>query len=153
MKAVLISACLLGTACRYDGKSKGLFDMGELSRKYRVIPICPECDGGLPVPRNPSERVGERVLMCDGTDVTDNYMKGAERAYELAVLYGAEVAVLKERSPSCGSGEIYDGSFSRTLTEGDGVTAEYLKARGITVIGETGISELEKILDKSGSAK
>ncbi|MBQ7386694.1 MAG: DUF523 domain-containing protein [Clostridia bacterium] len=143
---LLISACLLGRACRYDGRSVPAVDYEALSEKYELIPVCPEVDGGLPTPRTPSERVGERVLMRDGRDVTENYMRGAMHAYEECLKHGCRVALLKERSPSCGNGKIYDGSFSGTLTERDGVTAEYLKARGISVFGE---SEIKILLDNA----
>ena len=114
-----------------------------LMEQYHLIPICPEQLGGLPTPRKPSERQGGRVVMADGRDVTAEYRRGAEEALHLARLYGCTAAVLKERSPSCGKGQIYDGTFTGTLTAGDGVTAELLTAGGIKVYGE---SELEKLL-------
>ena len=140
MENILISACLLGVACRYDGRAKEALDLSPYLDKYNFIPVCPECDGGLPTPRVPSERVGERVIMKDGRDVTEEFIRGAEAAYKTCVENGCRLAILKERSPSCGKGEIYDGSFTGTLTERDGVTAEYLTERGITVIGESEIS-------------
>lgn len=141
---ILISACLLGLSCRYDGNSKGLDKalIEKLQSKHTLIPACPEQLGGLPTPRNPSERIGERVCMDSGADVTEQYRRGAEQALLLARLFGCEAAILKERSPSCGCGSIYDGSFSGTLTEGDGVTAELFKAHGIPVYGESRIGEL-----------
>ena len=99
--------------------------------------------GGLETPRSPSERQGERVVMRSGRDVTDEFLSGAGRVYQLCLEYGVRRVLLKERSPSCGSGMIYDGSFSGRLTKGDGVTAEYLRARGIEVLGE---SEIHKLL-------
>ena len=101
---ILISACLLGCACRYDGKSKPHPLAQELARRGLVIPICPEQLGGLPTPRAPSEQQNDRVVSADGTDVTTQYRRGAEEALRLAALYGCTTAVLKERSPSCGSG-------------------------------------------------
>ena len=142
---LLISACLLGKACRYDGRSVAKVDVDALSEKYDLIEVCPEVDGGLPTPRTPSERIGDRVLMRDGRDVTENYMRGAIHAYEECVKHGCTKALLKERSPSCGKNKIYDGSFTGTLTDRHGVTAEYLIDRGISVLGE---SEVEKLLDK-----
>ena len=139
---LLVSACLLGIPCRYDGKSVPRVAISELSEHFNLIPICPEIYGGLPTPRTPSERRGDQVVMRDGTDVTENYRRGAECALMLCKKYGCEIAVLKERSPSCGVGKIYDGSFSGTLKDGDGVTAEYLKKHGITVIGDEHIDEL-----------
>ena len=143
MENLLISACLLGVACRYDGKSVRGVDADALRKKYNLIPICPEIYGGLPTPRTPSERQGEKTMMKDGTDVTANYQKGAEIAYQLCLEFDCKKALLKERSPSCGSGKIYDGSFSGTLTDGDGVTSELLKKHGIAVFGE---SDIEKLL-------
>ena len=140
---LLISACLLGCACRYDGKSKPHPLAVELARRGLAVPVCPEQLGGLPTPRKPSERQGDRVVMADGRDVTAEYRRGAEEALHLARLYGCTAAVLKERSPSCGKGQIYDGTFTGTLTAGDGVTAELLTAGGVKVYGE---SELEKLL-------
>lgn len=142
MKNILISACLLGIPCRYDGKEGKTADLSLLKKKYNLVPVCPEIYGGLPTPRTPSERVGEKVLMKDGTDVTENYLRGAVAAYSLCKEFNCEIAILKERSPSCGSGEIYDGTFTKTLKKGDGVTAEYLKERGIKVFGESDINSL-----------
>ena len=140
---ILVSACLLGVACRYDGQSKSYALMDELCRRHEVIPVCPEQLGGLPTPRTPAERQGDRVVTKNGADVTENYRRGAETAAYLAQKLGCTVAVLKERSPSCGSGEIYDGSFSGALTAGDGVAAAMLRSYGVRVLGE---SELEAFL-------
>lgn len=133
---LLISACLLGIPCRYDGKRVTKVDISALREKYNLIPICPEIYGGLPTPRIPSERVGGRVLMKDGRDVTENYKRGAEASLDIAKANGVSLALLKARSPSCGKGLIYDGSFSGTLTEGDGVAAELLMKEEITVFTE-----------------
>ena len=141
---LLISACLLGIPCRYDGKSVKKIDLSLLSEKYNLIPICPEIYGGLPTPRIPSERVGCEVLMKDGTSVTENYMRGAEASLTIALASGARVALLKERSPSCGKGLVYDGSFSGKLTEGNGVTVDLLLKNGIKIFGEGEIEELLK---------
>lgn len=142
MENILISACLLGVACRYDGCRKPLPPtvIEQLQKQYHLIPICPEIMGGLPTPRIPAEiQPNRKVLRSDGADVTENYRKGAEEALRLAKLFHCELALLKEKSPSCGSGRIYDGSFSITLIEGDGITAELLKANDIRVIGESEI--------------
>ena len=139
---ILISACLLGCACRYDGKSKPHPLAQALARRGLVVPICPEQLGGLPTPRAPSEQQSDRVVSADGTDVTTQYHRGAEEALRLAALYGCTTAVLKERSPSCGSGQIYDGTFTHTLTEGDGLTAQMLKKKGVEVYGESQLEEL-----------
>ena len=135
---ILISACLLGEPCRYDGASKPLSaeTLDRLLREHTLIPVCPEQLGGLPTPRTPSERKGDRVVMRDGTDVTAEYEKGARIACDLAIQCGAEAALLKARSPSCGSGEIYDGTFTGTRTPGDGVTAAMVKTLGIPVYTE-----------------
>ena len=142
MENILISACLLGIGCRYDGKHKANSEVLSLGEKYNLIPVCPEIYGGLPTPRVPSERIGDKVMMKDGNDVTENYKRGAMEALELCRIYNIKTAILKERSPSCGKGEIYDGTFSGTLTERDGVTAELLIANGIRVLGESEINIL-----------
>ena len=136
-EAILISACLLGVRCRYDGGSKPQEPLLRLMEKYTLIPVCPEQLGGLPTPRHPSERQGERVVMDTGADVTEPYRRGAEAALRLCRLLHCQAAILKERSPSCGCGTIYDGTFTGTLTAGDGVTAELLLQNGITVLGES----------------
>lgn len=142
---LLISECLLGVACRYDGKSVPLpaEALEKLMARYALIPVCPEQLGGLETPRNPSERRGERVVMNTGEDVTEQYARGAAQALYLAEAFGCAKALLKQRSPSCGSGTIYDGSFTGTLTEGWGITAETLRSRGVAVYGE---SEVDKLL-------
>ncbi len=139
---ILISACLLGTPCRYDGKSKANPRLQALLEKHQLIPVCPEQLGGLPTPRPASERRGRQVLNHQGQDVTSQYQRGAEEALRLAQLFGCTCALLKERSPSCGSGQIYDGTFSGTLIPGDGLTAQLLKAAGIQVYGESQIDAL-----------
>ena len=139
---ILVSACLLGCPCRYDGKSKPNDAVLALMEQHTLIPICPEQMGGLATPRVPAERRGDGVFTETGGDVTAQYRRGAEEALRLAKLYGCTHAILKERSPSCGSGQIYDGSFSRTLMDGDGVTAQLLKENGITVLGESEVEGL-----------
>ena len=140
---LLISACLLGCCCRYDGASKPHPLVEALARHHTLVPVCPEQLGGLSTPRPPAERQGHRVVTREGGDVTEQYRRGAEEALRLCRLLGCEAAVLKERSPSCGHGSIYDGTFSGTLHAGDGVTAELLMAAGIPVFGE---SKLESFL-------
>ena len=139
---ILISACLLGACCRYDGASKAPPLAALLAERHTLVPVCPEQLGGLPTPRPPAERRGGRVVTQSG-DVTEQYLRGAEETLKLCKLLGCEAAVLKERSPSCGRGQVYDGTFSGTLTAGDGVTAELLAAHGILVYGE---SQIEKLL-------
>ena len=140
MENVLISACLLGVSCRYDGLSKPLDTkiIENLRSRYHLIPICPEIFGGLPTPRIPAEiQADRRVLRKDGKDITDEYKKGAKEALRLAKLFDCKLAILKERRPSCGSGVIYDGSFTGNKINGDGITAELLKKEGIRIIGES----------------
>lgn len=145
-KAVLISACLLGVNCRYNGSGGELPQLNELMECAQLIPVCPEILGGLPTPRPPAERRGEGVINCEGGDVTRAYIRGAEESLKLARLFGAQYAVMKERSPSCGSGEIYDGTFSHTRIPGDGVASGLLKENGIEVFGESRIRELIDLL-------
>ena len=139
MENVLISACLLGFECKYCGGSNKLTEqqLAALGERFRLIPVCPETAGGLPTPRDPSERLGDRVVSNQGRDVTAQYQKGAETALWLARRYDCKAALLKENSPSCGSGQIYDGSFTGKLIPGDGVAAEELKKEGLIVFGES----------------
>ena len=139
---LLISACLLGIPCRYDGASKPQPWVEKLAKRHELVPVCPEQLGGLPTPRHPSERQGERVVMDTGADVTEAYRRGAEAALRLCRLLNCEAAILKERSPSCGCGTIYDGTFTGTLTAGDGVAAELLLQNGIPVLGESQVGTL-----------
>ena len=141
---LLISACLLGLSCRYDGGKKPMQAqlLAALMEKYELVPVCPEQLGGLTTPREPSERRGERVVMRSGRDVTAEYERGAREALCLAQLFSCRRALLKERSPSCGSGEVYDGTFTGALTPGDGVTARLLKENGLAVFGESRAKEL-----------
>ena len=143
---ILISACLLGVPCRYDGASKPHPLAQALLEEHQLVPVCPEQLGGLPTPRPPAERRGNRVVSREGPDVTEAYRRGAEAALTLCRQFGCQAAVLKERSPSCGRGVVYDGTFTGALTEGDGVTAELLSAHGILVSGESGIPELLEAL-------
>ena len=135
METLLISACLMGYNCKYNGGNNALPPevLSALRERYRLIPVCPEAAGGLPTPRIPSERRGGSVVTRDGRDVTAAFRRGAEIAGALAERYGARLALLKSGSPSCGSGTVYDGSFTGTLTPGDGVTAEYLKNKNLTI--------------------
>lgn len=141
---LLVSACLLGVNCRYNAEPKALPDdlLSRLLERHTVVPVCPEQLGGLTTPREPSERQGARVVMRSGRDVTAAYARGAQEALRLARQFGCTAAVLKERSPSCGHGEIYDGTFTGTRTSGDGVTAALLLENGIAVYGESEIDQL-----------
>ena len=139
---LLISACLLGENCKYNGGNNYTAAVELLRERYTLIPICPEQDGGLPTPRESSERLGDSVVSKSGADVTVQFLRGAQHALDTACANGCTRALLKERSPSCGCGAIYDGTFSGTVVEGDGVTAQLLQQHGITVYGESRIQEL-----------
>lgn len=132
---MLVSACLAGFSCRYDGGCKADDRIVRLVREGRAIPACPEQLGGLSTPRSPAEirKNDGAVMAADGRDVTAAFQKGAKEALRICRLYGLKKALLKARSPSCGVGSVYDGTFSGTLTDGDGVTAALLAANGILV--------------------
>ena len=132
---MIVSACLAGFPCRYDGKAKPCAEVMELVRAGKAIPLCPEQLGGLPTPRSPCEILAGRVVDKTGADRTVEYRRGAEAVLTAARTYGATQALLQKRSPSCGSGWIYDGTFSKTLRQGDGITARLLAENGIQVIG------------------
>lgn len=140
---LIVSKCLTGCPCRYDGQSKPDPRIAALVVSGEAVAVCPEQLGGLPTPRTPSELTGTgedvldglaKVVTKDGRDVTAEFIRGAEAALAEAVRVGAGSALLKARSPSCGLGEVYDGTFSGALTEGNGVTAALLMRKGIKVI-------------------
>ena len=139
---ILVSACLLGENCKYNGGNNKNEDVMALRKYFTLIPVCPECFGNLPIPRLPSEIKDGRVLAKDGRDVTDAFVSGAEHTLYIAKEHNCPCAVLKERSPSCGFGTIYDGSFSGTLINGNGITADLLYQNEIQVFGETELSKL-----------
>lgn len=143
---LLISACLLGFNCKYNGGSNRLPDdtLAALRERYSLVPVCPEFAAGLPAPRPSCERQGERVVNVEGMDVTDAFEKGARIALALAERFDCRTALLKERSPTCGAGEIYDGTFSHTVIPGDGTAAETLRAAGLFLCGE---SETDRLLE------
>ena len=139
---IVVSACLLGEPCRYDGKSKPCQAVLELRERHELIPVCPEVMGGLPTPRIPSEcQADGRVINRVGDDVTAEYRAGAETVLEIAKENGCRLAILKEKSPACGKGLIYDGSFSQALIEGNGVCADLLQKHGIAVLGESEVED------------
>ena len=142
MEKILISACLVGDNVKYDGKNNKSDKIERLLEKYELVPFCPEVEGGLSIPRKPSERVKDRVKMEGGRDVTHQFESGAEKALNICLYLGIKIAILKENSPSCGSHNIYDGSFSHQLIPGEGVTTELLKKKGITVLNEDEIDTL-----------
>ena len=139
---ILVSACLLGMNCRYDGSHCYCPELEKLMEQHILIPVCPERRGGLDTPREPAERQGNRIIARDGTDVTDAFILGAQETLRLAKQYDCRYAIFKERSPSCGAGVIYDGNFSHTRVPGDGVTTQLLRANGNVVLGESQISAL-----------
>jgi uncharacterized protein YbbK (DUF523 family) len=136
---LLVSACLLGTCCNHEGRHSRRANVEALGSSYRLVPICPEVVGGLPTPRPAAEIVGDRVVNHMGDDVTAEYERGARSAVELATALGASRAVLKARSPSCGAHAVYDGTFTRTLRDGEGITAAALRAAGVEVVSEEDI--------------
>ena len=139
---ILVSACLLGEKCRYDGGSREC--PHPIFTKWRndglLVPICPEVRGGLPVPRTPCERRGGAVASRGGEDFTEQYLAGAQAAVRLARECGAALCVLKENSPSCGAGFVYDGTFSGRTVRGQGLAAQLLRQAGFAVFSE---NELE----------
>lgn len=151
MKKILVSACLLGQPVRYDGQGKGLSDprLARWQAQGRLVSVCPELAGGLPVPRAPAERQEARVVTVQGEDVTAAFACGAQAALQLCQAQGIRLALLKEGSPSCGSQQIYDGTFAGQRVAGEGVTAALLRAHGIQVYAETQLVELALALGES----
>lgn len=135
---ILVSACLLGVPCRYDGRPQLNRQVLSLLDHFTLIPVCPEQLGGLPTPRPSAERCDERVLTESGDDVTEAFSRGAEETLRLCSLFGCRFAVLKSNSPSCGCGRVYDGTFSGKLVKGEGVSAALLRRNGVTVLTEEG---------------
>ncbi|MGQ9640951.1 MAG: DUF523 domain-containing protein [Candidatus Bathycorpusculaceae bacterium] len=132
----LCSTCLLGIKCRYNGKSALNKKVVKLLTREILIPVCPEQLGGLPTPREPAERRGNRVFTRTGKDVTKEFERGAEQVLRIAKMLGIKEAILKQGSPSCGCGKIYDGSFSKKEIAEDGVTTALLKKNSIKIITE-----------------
>ena len=141
---IIVSACLLGENCKYNGTNNKNQDVIALTDKFDLIPVCPECFGGLPTPRTPCEIKDGRVISCDGEDLTEAFEEGAEHTLYIARENNCPAAVLKERSPSCGFGRIYDGTFSGTLCDSNGITANLLYNNSVAVFGE---NNLKKLLD------
>lgn len=133
---VVVSACLMGVPCRYDGRAKPNAAVRELCGKVEVIPVCPESASGLPVPRPPAEQRKGRVYLADGTDVTDSFERGCRRTLARVHGHPAPLAVLKAKSPSCGVGLVYDGTYSGKLIAGDGMFARLLEKEGVCVVTE-----------------
>ena len=152
MEKVLVSGCFLGQRVRYDGDTKTL-DNQAISRwqaQGRIIAICPEVSGGLPTPRPPAEYQPslDKVITCDGDDVTDAFERGAQNALRLCQQYNIRYALLKESSPSCGSTQVYNGTFNNEKVPGEGITTKLLRAHGIEVFSEVNVAELIAIIDR-----
>jgi len=147
---ILISGCLLGQKVRYDGKGKAIQSdlLKQWQQEQRLISVCPEVIGGLPVPRAPAERQGQKVMTNDGDDVTQAFVSGAEQALALCKQHHIRFALLKESSPSCGSNTIYDGTFSDRKINGQGICSQLLQQHGIQVFSELTINQLVELLDK-----
>lgn len=134
----LVSACLAGINCRYDGQNTTVSGVEELVRSGKAIPICPELLGGLAIPRDSCEILefsegNSRVVSKEGKDFTPYFEDGAQKTLEITKTIGITVAILKSKSPSCGYGKVYDGTFTRTIRDGNGFTAGLLAANGIVV--------------------
>ncbi|MBD2900597.1 hypothetical protein amrb99_96020 [Actinomadura sp. RB99] len=165
MERILVSSCLVGRPVRYDGAAKpvggGLFERWRA--EGRLVPFCPEVSGGLPVPRPPAEIVGgdggavldgtARVVTEAGADVTAAFLRGARLALAAAERAGARIALLKEGSPSCGSGRVYDGTFSGASVPGTGVTTALLRRDGIRVFGEDELDAVQELLSALEQAR
>lgn len=141
---ILVSACLCGVNCRYDGADNNIEIIHKLLKEGAALPVCPEQLGGLATPRIACEIQGgtgvdvldkkAKVINKANTDLSENFIRGAEETLKLALATGVTKAVFKSRSPSCGAGQVYDGSFKSKLIPGDGVTTALLKKHGIEVI-------------------
>ena len=147
---IAVSACLLGTPCRYDGAARPNAAVQALRERCEIVPVCPESMGGLPIPRLPNEIAvgadGTRVIDSAGVDNTAAFVAGAQAALERARRAGGAAAVLKSKSPSCGSGRIYDGTFTGMLTDGWGVAAALFRDAGIPVVDEDHLEDLPDML-------
>ena len=135
-RKILVSACLAGEICRWDGGTNLVPEIKALVDAGKAVPVCPEELGGLPTPRLPSERLGDRVVSSEGADVTAEFRCGAEEALRICREQGCGLAILKAKSPSCGKGLIHNGLFDSSLVPGDGMTAQLLTENGITVMNE-----------------
>ena len=154
-KKVLVSACLLGKNCRFNGGHSHLPDLE--NQDVDFIPVCPEEAGNLGTPRPAAEMQGsaenilsgiERVLTNDGDDITEKFIQGAEESLERGLNSEAEIAILKSHSPSCGIGGVYDGTFTHGLTDGNGIFAHLCQKSGITCISSDDPYQIKKTLEK-----
>ena len=138
---IIVSACLAGINCNYKGQSKPCEKVIKLVKEGKAIPVCPEILGGLSIPRPAAEQKNGKIITKDGRDVTAKFLRGAEEGLKIAKLVNCKMAILKARSPSCGSNKIYDGSFSGRLIDGDGIFADLLKKNGIEVFSEEDLED------------
>ena len=152
-KKVLISACLLGKNCRYDGGHSHIKELDDLD--VDIIPVCPEEAGEMGTPRPAAEMQGSaesilkgngRVITNEGNDVTEKFIQGAEESLETGLTSGAKYAILKSCSPSCGIGKVYDGSFTSSLIDGEGIFAYLCRQRGIHCISSDDARKIKKTL-------
>lgn len=143
---ILVSACLAGVECRYDGKASPIQYVSDLVKSGRAIPVCPEVLGRLPIPRERAEKRNHHVFTREGKDVTREFVAGAQLAANIAQLVSCKTAILKSKSPSCGCGVIYDGTFSGKLIDGDGIFCSMLKEAGVTVYTENEITTALKLV-------
>ena len=139
-----VSSCLLGINCKYNGKSNINEDIIKLKGQFELVPICPEVLGGLGTPRTPAEIINDKVINKDGIDVTKNYFDGAKKALEILKQNNIKIVILKSKSPSCGNGEIYDGTFSHNLRAGNGIAAKMFLENNIEIYNENNFKELLK---------
>ncbi len=157
MEKVLVSACFMSNPVRYDGTDVNVAEkvssaaqqiLNEWDEQGRLVSICPEVSGGLPIPRPPAEiQVSDRVIDVTGKDVTTSFMLGARNALALCLANDIKLAVLTEGSPSCGSTQVYDGSFSNTKVPGRGITARLLEENGIRVFSQFTLEEAKEFLE------
>ena len=149
MPRFVVSACLAGVPCRYDGKAKSIPDVIQLVEEHKALPLCPEVLAGLGVPRCCIERLGNQIRTKAGDDMTEALRKGAITALHKAKDAGCTIAILKQRSPSCGAGQIYDGTFTGTLVTGDGMWTELLRQAGFRIITDEDLPLSPALLDAS----
>ena len=138
---ILVSACLLGDNCKYNGKNNLNNDLINFLKNHEIIKTCPEVLGGLSIPRSPAEIINDKVVNQDNVDVTNNYQNGAIKTLEIVKKNNIQVAILKKNSPSCGYGYIYDGTFTHNLIKGNGITSKLLEESGVIILNEDNYQE------------
>ena len=137
----VVSACLAGRRCKYNGGSNPCDQVVRLVKEGKALPVCPESLSGLPCPREPSERIGDKFFSKSGKDITEEFCKGTNQALKISLESGARKAIVKSRSPSCGFGSIYDGSFSGKVTSGNGIWTESLIRNGFVIFTEENLPD------------